>query len=168
LTNEKNKSLSLLLQRCSRRITLWYYLHCNDVAAFNISTTNATIVGGRIHPNRFDLMEVSTFHTPIATPTVVDRDLFFRQGGDQLNGGSRGMFDYQPVETPVSCHYCHYCHYFHYFHIFIIFIIFTFDTIFIIFTFDTFDRMRESNHSVLFFAAALCTIAPPAGHSTAQ
>jgi hypothetical protein len=116
LTNEKNKSLSLLLQRCSRRIVLWYYLHCNDVAAFNLSTTNATIVGGRIHPNRFGLMEVSTpFPTPIATchtscsfneftkSSIVDRNFFFRQGGDQLNGG-RGTFDCQPVTmTPSFC-----------------------------------------------------------------
>ena len=61
-------------------------------------TTNATIVGGRIHPSLFDLMDVSTTtRTPIATPTVVERDVFFRQGGDQLNGGRRGTVDLQPV-----------------------------------------------------------------------
>jgi hypothetical protein len=63
----------------------------------NCSTTNATIVGKMIHLNRFDLMDVSTICTPIAIPTVVNGDLFFRQGGDQLNGGRRGSVDLQPV-----------------------------------------------------------------------
>ena len=38
---------------------------------------------------------------PIATPTVVDGDLFFCQGGDQLNGG-RGTPELQPVKITVS------------------------------------------------------------------
>ena len=45
----------------------------------------------------FDLMDITiTFRSPIATPTVVDGDLFFRQGGDQLNGGRRGAVNCQP------------------------------------------------------------------------
>jgi len=53
--------------------------------------------------NRFDLIDVSTPPpcTPIATPTVVDGNLLFRQGGDQLNGG-RGIVDLQPVMITVS------------------------------------------------------------------
>jgi hypothetical protein len=53
--------------------------------------------------NGFDLIDVSTtICTPIATPTVVEGDLFFRQGGDQLNDGKKG--DVQPIITTVfSC-----------------------------------------------------------------
>ena len=49
--------------------------------------------------NRFDLIDVTTiFRPPIAPPIpnvphdIVEGDLFFRQGGDQLNGG-RGTVD---------------------------------------------------------------------------
>ena len=44
--------------------------------------------------NGFDLIQVCFIsRTPIATPTVVGGDLFFRQGGDQLNGGRSGKVD---------------------------------------------------------------------------
>jgi hypothetical protein len=43
----------------------------------------------------------TTFRTPIATPTVIVGDLFFGQGGDQLNGGRRGTEDCQPVLITV-------------------------------------------------------------------
>jgi hypothetical protein len=39
----------------------------------------------------------------VATPTVADRDLFYRQWGDQLNGERRGTEDLQPVITTNSC-----------------------------------------------------------------
>jgi len=49
---------------------------------------------------RCDLMDVTTTsRTPITTPAVVEGDLFFGQGGDQLNGGRRGTVDFQPVPT---------------------------------------------------------------------
>jgi len=42
----------------------------------------------------FNLIDVaSTPCTPIASPTVVNGDLFLRQGKNQLNGGRRGTGD---------------------------------------------------------------------------
>ena len=60
------------------------------------------------HPfeNRFDLTDVSSLcRTPISLQTVVEGDLFFRQGGDQLNGGrmrKQTIGNFQPVITTVS------------------------------------------------------------------
>ena len=49
-------------------------------------------------------MDVTTiFRPPIATPTVVDGNVFFRQGGDQLNSGHRGTEDIQPETTMSAC-----------------------------------------------------------------
>ena len=48
--------------------------------------------------NCFDLIDVTIiFRAPIATPTVVDGNLFFCQGGDQLNRGRKETGDFQPV-----------------------------------------------------------------------
>ena len=47
----------------------------------------------------FDLIDITTIcaicRTPVATTTVANGDSFFRQRGDQLNGG-KGTVDMQP------------------------------------------------------------------------
>ena len=86
-------------------ILIFFYCVTRHTATL-CSNTNATVVGARtcsLAANRFDLIEATTIpRPPIATPTVVEGDLFFGQGGDQLNGGRRGTVDCQPVLMTVS------------------------------------------------------------------
>ena len=53
--------------------------------------------------NGFDLIDVTTRRPTIANPTVVERDLFFHQGGDQLNSEHKGTEDIQPETTMSAC-----------------------------------------------------------------
>jgi len=77
----------VLLVKVNKKMSMYVLFHLNVLGT---SGSN-----GR---NGFDVLHCTTVACPpIATPTVVGRHLFFRQGGDQMNGGGLGPVDIQPI-----------------------------------------------------------------------